>query len=660
MSKTLKRIVIVLSTFLVSVFLGMIIASFIKYGDLQFDIALIFDPVSLMIIIVLTLSAALLFLNKKSEGKSSLGAKNKEGKNIDQFFDSRWVTDKELKTEKKFMYNSWSTIRNSKDGILIRSEVSGTSLHINAYKAIHALVVGTTGVGKTERFISPMIQVMSSTKTKPNFVITDPKGELYQKNFNKLKDEGYEVKVFNLREPFSSVRWNPLDNAYEKYQLAHNLRKHVKVYKNVNPADYGFKIISNEYNTTWYEYGGVAYPNEETLNSDLDAKKAELIDIAENELREISRILCPVEAKTDTTWERGAQEFICGTLFAMLEDSLIPELGMTREKFNFYNLHRIANYKDPDPDNPYKTLRQYFLGRSKFSKVLSMISSAINNAPTTTKSYMGIVGSKLGLFNDTGMCYATSLNEMSFESFATKPTAFFIIIPDEKESRHGIATMCIAQLYQKLIEIANRFPDISLPRTTYFLLDEFANLPKIDRIDNMITVSRSRNIFFTLVVQSYSQLNAKYGDDIAETIKGNCPIKIFIGTDDIKTVEEFSKLCGQITLHTTSTSESKQKEETNKTTNQSVASRPLIYPDELGHLNSLLNPTDYIIVKILNEFPIKVKTTYAWATPMFNYKKFEIPYILSKALNEEQIAYNIDERNKKVFKPKAFSLDDMF
>lgn len=660
MSKTLKRLIIVLATFFVSVLVGMVVASFIKYNSIQFDIALIFDPVSLMIIIVLTLSATLMFLNKKSDGKSSLGAKNKEGKSIDQYFDSRWITDKELKTEKKFMYNSWSTIRNSKDGILIRSEVSGTNLHINAYKPIHALVVGTTGVGKTERFISPMIQVMSSTKTKPNFVVTDPKGELYQKNRNKLMDEGYEVKVFNLREPFSSVRWNPLDNAYDKYQLAHSLRKHVKVYKNVNPADYGFKIISNEYNTTWYEYGGVAYPNEETLNTDLDAKKAELIDIAENELREISRILCPVEAKTDTTWERGAQEFICGTLFAMMEDSLIPELGMTREKFNFYNLHRIANYKDPDPDNPYKTLRQYFLGRSKFSKVLSMISSAINNAPTTTKSYMGIVGSKLGLFNDTGMCYATSLNEMSFESFATKPTAFFIIIPDEKESRHGIATMCIAQLYQKLIEIANRFPDISLPRTTYFLLDEFANLPKIDRIDNMITVSRSRNIFFTLVVQSYSQLNSKYGDDIAETIKGNCPIKIFIGTDDLKTVEEFSKLCGQITLHTTSTSESKQKEETNKTTNQSVASRPLIYPDELGHLNSLLNPTDYIIVKILNEYPIKVKTTYAWATPMFNYKKFEIPYIISKALNEEQIAYSIDERNKKVFKPKAFSLDDMF
>ncbi len=589
---------------------------------------------------------------KKKKGK--LSAKDKDGKEVSQYFDSRWVTQKELKSEKKFMYCTWNTLKDSKDGILLRSELKSGSLEINMYSPIHAMIIGTTGTGKTQKYIEPSIQILSSTKTKPSFVIADPKGEIYEKHSHKLKNEGYDVKVFNLRQPYASTRWNPLDNAYMMYHKAFHLYDAVETHIGVNPADLNLKIIAREYENQWYEYGGVAYPNKSTLDADLASKKAELIDLAENELREIAGILCPIENKNDSSWDRGAQEFVYGTMMAMLEDSLNPDLGMTRERFNFYNLARIANFKDPDPDNPYKTLRQYFLGRDSFSKVLQLVTTAINNAPSTTKSYMGIVSARLGLFNDSGMCFATSSNEMDFNSFADKPTALFIIIPDEKESRHGIATMMISQLYKKLVDLANGYPNSKLPRAVYFLLDEFANLPKIEKIDTMITVSRSRNIFFSLVIQSFSQLNAKYGDDVAATLKGNCPIKIFIGTDDAKTCEEFSKLCGDITLETTSTSESKQKddkgkENPSKTTSLSTTSRPLIYPDELGHLGNK-DGTGEIIIKILNEFPIRTNSTMAWATPMFDHTKASSDYVPSRALDEASVAYSIARRNGIIFK----------
>lgn len=595
----------------------------------------------------------------KDKGSSSgVSAKTKKGDKVDQYFDSRWVTEKELKTEKKFMYCNWNTLKNQSDGMLLRSELVGHNLNINMYKPIHAMIIGTTGTGKTERFIIPQMQILSGTKTKPCFVVTDPKGELYEKNANKLRKEGYDVKVFNLRMPYASTRWNPLDNAYMLYHKAHEIESKVITHKDVNPADLKLKIIAKEYNNEWYELDGIAYPNRDVLDSEIASKRSELVDQAENSLREIAAIICPIENKTDSSWDRGAQEFIYGTLLAMLEDSLKPELGMTREKYNFYNLARICNYKDADPDNPYKTLRQYFQGRDEFSKVPQLISTAINNAPTTTKSYMGIVTAKLGIFNDSGMCFATSLNEMNFDDFADKPTALFIIIPDEKEARHGIATMCISQLYQKLVDLANGYDGYKLPRTVYFLLDEFANLPKIEKIDSMITVSRSRNIFFALVVQSFSQLNAKYGDDVAETIKGNCPIKIFIGTDDARTCEEFSKLCGEMTIETTSVTENKGKDdEKSKGTSTSVVSRPLIYPDELGHLKS--GATGEIVVKILNEFPIKCKSTYAWATPMFDHTKASDDYVPSRSLNQAEVAYSISERNAKVLRPKTtFSIDD--
>ncbi len=595
--------------------------------------------------------------SEKKPEKGKLEAKTKEGKELSQFFDSRWVTEKELQTNKQFMYCTWDNINSSPDGIVIRSQVKNNKLHINMYKPIHAMIIGTTGVGKTQKYIEPSIQILSSTRTKPCMIITDPKSELYGRHANKLRKEGYDVKAFNLRHPSKSARWNPMEHSFNLYHEAFKLYDNVVTHVGVNPADLNLKIIAEEYNHEWFEYNGIAYPNKDSLDSDLASEKSELIDLAENELREIASNICPIETTaTDSSWSRGAQEFVYGTMLAMLEDSLNPELGMTKEKFNFYNLSRICGFKDPDAENPYKTLRQYYNGRDKFSKVLPLVSTAINNAPGATKSYMGIVTANLSMFNDNGICFATSANEIDFYNFADKPTALFIIYPDEKVNRHGIVSLMVAQTYKRLVELSEKYPRNQLPRTCYFFMDEFANLPKIDKMDSIVTVARGRNIYFSLVIQSYSQLNTKYGADIAETLKGNCPIKIFIGTDDIKTCEEFSKQCGDVTLHSTSISESKQKdkdgkETPNKSVSTSVVSRPLIYPDELRYL-SKTDGTGEMIVKILNESPIRTLSNPFWQTLQFDHTETSDSYVISRSLDENKVAYSIIERNEKVLKPK--------
>ena len=68
------------------------------------------------------------------------------------------------------------------------------------------------------------------------------------------------------------------------------------------------------------------------------------------------------------------------------------------------------------------------------------------------------------------------------------------------------------QMYKELVEKANlnlrrgEKDTAILKRNTYFVLDEFANLPKFDNIEGMVTVARSRGIRFLFVLQSYSQL----------------------------------------------------------------------------------------------------------------------------------------------------------
>ena len=584
--------------------------------------------------------------------------KTKDGQKISQYYDARFITENELRHEPRFRYNTWNSLKNEKkDGVVIRSLYNHGTLDINFTKSIHTMIIGTTGSGKTTLYIEPTIRIFSHMGAKPCMVITDPKGELYNNHSIQLKEEGYQVMVLDLRTPYQSTRWNPLSNSYDKYQRAHNLEKEVKPHRGVNPKDLNLKVIAKEYENEWYEFEGIAYPNQQVLKDELAAKKQILLAEAENELREIVATIVTIESKNDATWENGARDFLFGLTLAMLEDSLEPEkTGMTRDKFNFYNLTKMALFKDPDPDNPFGTLREYCNGRDKLSKVPSLTGVVVNNAPNTSKSYMGVLQPKLSVFQDIGICYATAESEMSFDDFTDQPTVLFIKVPDEQESRHCIATMCISQLYKKLIETAGKRTNLSLARPVHFLLDEFANLPKIEKMDSLITVGRSRQIYFHLVVQSYSQLDNKYGKEAADIIRGNCNIQIYIGTDDQKTKEDFSKLCGDVSLQMENTSYNKNEKKddgSSKTTSTQMVTRALIIPYELGQL-----PKNTVIVKIFQENPIKTIFTPWYQVPIFDKRKAQAQYVPSKPLDEQRIYFDMKERNKKVNKRNRPSFDD--
>ena len=101
-------------------------------------------------------------------------------------------------------------------------------------------------------------------------------------------------------------------------------------------------------------------------------------------------------------------------------------------------------------------------------------------------------------------------------------------MPDERFTRHRFVTLFLTQTYKELVEKANanlrkKETDTAiLKRRAYFILDEFGNLPKMENIEGMVTVGRSRGIRYLFVLQSFSQLNAKYGRDIGDIIKTNC------------------------------------------------------------------------------------------------------------------------------------------
>lgn len=545
---------------------------------------------------------------------------------------AHFQTDEEIiKNYKTISYNDLPNIE--VEGIPVKAEETKKDFNITLAKPAHTLIIGTTGSGKTTTFISPTIQILANTKSKPSMLISDPKGELYALHAKSLLKRGYDVKILDLRNPYCSIRWNPLEKPFEMYQEMLSLDNKVSVNE-----EEGYYIFENK-----------IYYDKDELNAVIQVKKQELFDEVYEDLNDICSVLCPVKNKSEPIWESGAKNFILAITLAMLEDSENPNNEMTKEKFNFFNIMKIAT----NTQNDCEDLMEYFKHRSPISKSVSLSKQVLDASDKTRGSYLSTIFDKLSMFSDMSICSLTSANEIDFAEISTKPTALFLQIPDEKETRHTLAAMVILQAYKALVAKANTYPDLSLPRSVYFLLDEFGNLPQVHKLEQMITVGRSRKIWLALVVQSYAQLAKVYDEKSADIIKSNCNIQIFIGTTDQKTIEEFSKKCGNYSIIQKNVSFSSSNDGVGSSV--SVKERPLIYPTELAQLNNNQNMGN-AIVSIFGYSPIRSKFVPSFKSKYFVLEKTNQLLSAGKYFNEEKVFYDMLKRNEQ-FKRKVVKVN---
>ena len=131
---------------------------------------------------------------------------------------SRFLTDAERdKYFPPFTYDTLEGMKN--DGVPVRAVLNKKGVLEGNFKSgVHALVIGATGSGKTTTFINPMIQLIAATNCGSSMIMTDPKGELFDLHSKFLKDRGYNVMVLDLRDTYSSSRWNPLEPIWDAYQ----------------------------------------------------------------------------------------------------------------------------------------------------------------------------------------------------------------------------------------------------------------------------------------------------------------------------------------------------------------------------------------------------------------------------------------------------------
>jgi type IV secretory pathway TraG/TraD family ATPase VirD4 len=558
---------------------------------------------------------------------------------------SRFLTDKER--DKFFPPFTYDTAQQCKrDGIPVRAIVDKKGkLQCNFMPGAHALVIGSTGSGKTTTFINPMIQLIGATNCGSSMIMTDPKGELFSLHSKSLKERGYDVLLLDLRDTYSSSRWNPLESIWDMYQAYANAGKGIRVHRD-SMEDYpNLRQVDGPANPgePWCEWNGRAYADMTHCQDDVSVEKQRIYDEMYEDLNDLISVICPVENEKDPLWEKGARSIIMATCLAMLEDSEDPRLGMTKEKFNFFNLNKALT----NSENNFQGLKEYFQGRSPLSQAVTLSRQVLSAAEATMASYMSIAFDKLSMFNDRGLCGLTSATDINAAQFAQRPTALFMKIPDEKDTRHGLAAVFVLCMYKALIKVASAREDLSLPRNVYFILDEFGNMPKIEKFDKMITVGRSRKIWFNMVVQSYSQLNNVYGEQVADIVKSNCGLKMFIGSNDIGTCKEFSELCGNMTVRTTSTSSSMSGKAGDINISTQTQVRPLIYPSELQKLNNKVDTGNAIIVTFGN-YPLMTKYTPSYKCPFYVTGQMDLEEIRSQIFRADEVYYDLGERNATI------------
>ena len=621
-------------------------------GSWRFRFSLFTEPVTWIVGIVFCgVILAIFMINGglsriASKGKGLLGGKGADKDVVmGSLENSRFLTDEERdKYFPKFTYETLPQMKN--DGVPVRAVLNKKGqLEGNFKSGVHALVIGATGSGKTTTFISPMIQLIGATECGSSMIITDPKGELFDLHSRFLKERGYKVLVLDLRDTYSSSRWNPLEPIWDAYQEYLAAGKGIKMHLDSMDAYPDLRRMNGDAapGERWAEWDGKAYTDVTHCCDDISVVRQKIYDEMYEDLQDLVGGLIPIQNEKDPLWERGARSIVTAICLAMLEDSEDPELGMTKEKFNLFNVNKALG----NSENNYEVLKDYFEGRSKLSQAYQLSRQVMSAPEATLGSYMSITFDKMSIFNDRGLCGLTSATDIRAEEFPFEKTALFLKIPDERDTRHFLASLFILSTYKKLIKVATGMPGQTLPHNIYFIMDEFGNMPKIDKFGQMITVGRSRKIWFSMVVQSFVQLTNVYGKDIADIVIGNCGVKMFIGSNDTDTCKMFSEMCGNMTVRTTSTSSSLGSKAGDINVSTQTQVRPLIYPSELQRLNNQESTGNSIIVSF-NSFPLRTKYTPSYKCPYYKTGPMDLTEIRSNMFKADEVYYDLAERNRKV------------
>jgi len=201
------------------------------------------------------------------------------------------------------------------------------------------------------------------------------------------------------------------------------------------------------------------------------------------------------------------------------------------------------------------------------------------------------------LLADPRVQATTGRNDIDFAAMASldaEPIALYLVLDRRMSQELKPLTACFfTQMFNAVIEIADRSPGGVLPRAILGYLDEFGNLGQIYNFPTWMTTVRSAGMGFILAVQSLAQLKKLYDDEGMKIILDACNVKIALSKTTDEDAKWFSEQTGTATVLAANAGASRKRGAVlvdHGNQGYSETSRPLLTPGEVTRLatNTLL------------------------------------------------------------------------
>ena len=420
---------------------------------------------------------------------------------------------------------------------------------------VHCLMIGASGVGKTAYFLYPNLEYACASGM--SFFASDTKGDL-ARNYGAIARDcyGYQVSVVDLRNPTRSDGYNLLTLINRYMDLA---RKDGKDLAARAKAEKYAKILSKT----------IINPDGENF-----AQNQYFYDAAEGVLTAVVLLLSEYLPPREIDGALRERRHIV-SVFKLVQELLAPSILPGKNEFQLL-MDRL----------PEEHKAKWFSG------------SALTAAEQSMASVMSTVLSRLNTFLDSELeqvlCFDSA---MDAETFASRPSAIFLILPEEDSTKNFMAGLMIQTLSRELFSLAEEHEG-KLPGRVVFFCDELGTMPAFDILP-LFSAGRSRRLTLVPIIQSIAQLERNYGKEGAEIIMDNVQDTIFGGfAPQSQTAEALSRALGSRTVMSGSISRGKNE------TSQSLQmiERPLMTPDELKSI-----PKGHFIVMKTGTHPMRTR-----------------------------------------------------
>lgn len=416
----------------------------------------------------------------------------------------------------------------------------------------NVIVLASMGSGKSFGYVRT--ELIQSILRGNSFVVTDPSAELYSDLADFLIKRGVDVKVLNLADPKYSEYWDCLhetiDPETERLDTT-RLNDFADIFmKNSSSGDGKQDFWYNSaLNLLKACIGYTAYEFEKSItDAYIDLYRA---------LRGMSL------SEKDSVIDSINENFVPFSYCRDIVRALAKENDIDEEEIN----KLIINIEKNASDKPYN-IGQVFENLLRFTDIEEGMSSIpdwhpakiayltylTNDTEQVRKSALQGIQLRFTLFSDNNLKQVLSHDGIHLSDINKKQSAYFVIMSDKSQATKPIASLFFSflfkdaqDIYDKEAQIAKEkgVPNPCLPLVA--MLDEFFSIGVIggspEAFGTTMSNSRKRQIYISIIVQVYSQIEALYGEQIRDVIQGGCGTLLYLGGNDPETcrfVSEFA------------------------------------------------------------------------------------------------------------------------